>query len=145
MRKTAIVGAVLMLAGCADKFLTAKITIQTGRLVTNMAQMAFDEAYKAQKAICEKDMAKVTECMAKIEKAKKVFTQSKATADASWNAAEATVKAAELKKEGQKVDWVSLVRKGVCAITEALKFIPEKHRKKIDRYLNLLNAYGCLR
>lgn len=148
MKKTLIaIIALIFLAGCADKFLAAKIAIQTGRLATNVAQMGFDEAYKQQKTIClKKDPSQsqaYQECMKKILKAQGIFGKSKATALAAFAAAEAAVIAAELKQQGKSVEVLPLVQAGFCVIAESLEYVPEKYKAKIQLYLNLMKAWGC--
>lgn len=148
MKRTVILAiTVILLTGCADKFLAAKIAIQTGRLATNVAQMGVDEAYKQQKAIClKKDPGQgqaYDDCMKKILKAQGIFGKSKATALAAWAAADAAIAAAELKQQGKSVEVLPLVQAGFCVIAEALEYIPEKYRAKIQLYLNLMKVWGC--
>jgi hypothetical protein len=147
MKKTIPISIfIILFCSCADKFTTAKITVQTGRLATNVAQIGFDFAEKQKKEECLKQDpsqgTKYQECFKSMSKTLAIWTKSKATALAAWDAAEATIKAAELKKL-ETLDILPLVKSGVCVITKSLAFLPDKYKKKVELYLKLMDSFSC--
>lgn len=137
-----------LMCGCGDKFMAAKIAVQSGRAATSMAQIGIDAASKAKQEECTQKCVNqpsdcYSKCYEKMTKTLKVWEGSKSTANASWDFAEAAIKVAESKKEGQTVDWVPLLKKGACLIVNALEFIPEKYRKDVQFYLNMMKSFGC--
>jgi hypothetical protein len=72
------------------------------------------------------------------------------TADKLWPQLEelqalaaAAIKADEQKKAGQTIDYVTPIKKGVCLLTKLTTWLPEKYRKKIMVWLQLVSAYAC--
>lgn len=147
MKRATLVLAVLFLASCADKFMAAKISVQAGRAATGIVQLGFDEADRANETECLKKDPQRGEVYKKCRQAMEVrlawWQKSKATAEALWSAAEAGIKAAELKEGGKPIDYLELVRAGACLLAESLAYIPEKYRKKLQMYLDLMKGFGC--
>jgi hypothetical protein len=144
--KKALMVLPLFLIAC-NGFVGAKIGLQMGRAGLGVARLGFDEAAKAKKEECLKKGAEGSpefiKCYAKMAKAEVIVAKSEQSAKAAFDVAEAGIKAAELKKEGQQIDWQDLLKKGACFVAETLEFIPDKHKKKVQLYLDLMKAYGC--
>lgn len=159
--------AMMMITGCADKFLSARVAISAGRAALNMAQMGIDAADKAKQQscsvpICQKvdptggvqyqaclgqdhsaDAAWQT-CYAKFKKFKtETWPQSERTATAGFNAAEASVNLAEARKAGLPVDVVPLLKASACLVAQSLEFLEAKIREKIQIFLDMMKAFGC--
>jgi hypothetical protein len=139
--------AVLLLIGCSDPYLAARQTIVVGRNVTAVTGAAFETAKDTKEQECLK-IAPVTDpryiaCMKDMANAYGIWQKVDRIAGASWNEAEAIVTAAEQKKKGLPVDWLTPLKQGVCVVAESLSFLPESVKKHIEGILALIKTFTC--
>jgi hypothetical protein len=167
-RKTTILAAVLAIlaVGCADSLLGAKIAINAGRAglsVANIGISVAEDGYKKNCAVpickkedpsmgaayqvCMKKDHSIDEgwktCYAKFKGFKEKWPQIEKTAVASFNAADAAIKAAEQKKAGLPIDVMPIIKTAACVVAESLEFLPEKYKKQIAILLAMMKTFGC--
>lgn len=152
--------------GCADKFLAARIAVNSGRAALNMAQVGVDAADKGIQAQCNSQFClKVDptqgnkykeciakdhsqdqewkECYAKFAAFKTKWPQVKRTAEAAFNTVDASINLAEQMKKELTPDIIALVKASACLTAESLEFLPEKYKKQVKFYLDMMKAFGC--
>lgn len=168
MRRLAVLLALLAVgfSGCADKFLSARIAVNSGRAALNMAQVGVDTADKGIQAQCNSKLClkvdptqgeKYKECMtkdhsqeqawkdcyAKFAAFKAKWPQAKRTAEAAFNTADASISLAEQMKKELAPDVIALIKATACMVGESLEFLPEKYKKQVQFYLDMMKAFGC--
>jgi hypothetical protein len=139
--------ACFVLAACGNPYLAARQTIQVAKAATTMTDVAFHTVEDSQQVECLK-LGPVTdpryiECMKKIVGAVDIWNKVERIANASWAEADAVVTAAEQKKKGLPVDWMTPVRQGVCVVAESLEFLPASVKQHIAGILALIKTFTC--
>lgn len=157
----------LLITGCADKFLTAKIAVTSGRAAMSMSQIGLDTASKAKKEACNVPIckkldpsqgAKYQECMKQDHSAdaewvscyakfKKFYEQTwpqvTKVAGAGFDTADQSIKVAEDGKAGLPIDVMPVIKASACLVAQALEFLPEDIKKKVQMFLDMMKAFGC--
>ncbi len=168
MKKTLLVIAIVALSGCTDKFLAARISVNSGRAAISMADIGVDVADNSIKQSCTSNIClkidpthgqKYKECMnvdhtqeqawkdcySKFLSFKTKWPQIKKTADSAFNTAEAAINVAEQSKQELPPDIISLIKASACLVAESLEFLPDKYKNQIKLYLDMMKAFGCVK
>jgi len=167
MRVLPAVLAVMLVTGCADKFFAAKVAVQSGRAALSMANIGLTTADKAKQdackiPICEKvdkpGTVKYRACMGQDHSADPTWVscyakfkhfmtvtwpQAEKTANAGFTTAEASITLAEAQKSGLPLDVLPVVKASACFVAQALEFLPEKAKKTVQMFLDMMKAFGC--
>lgn len=146
MRSLILVGA-LFLAGCLNPYTTARQTILVTKNIITVTDAGFQTAWDTKQAECLKQFPvtdpKYAECIAKMKVTMSTWGSSKRIAEASCAEAEAIVTAAEQKKQGLPVDWMTPVKRGVCVVAQCLDFLPASVKAHIEGILVLVKSFTC--
>lgn len=141
---TSSVGVILVavvLAACANSLAGAKISITVLKAAVGVADVGVAEADRLDKVKCLEKGAEGSEayrkCRAPMEKKLALYQTSKDVFSRSLSAAEAAVAAYEAKEAGKQIDIWGLIKTGGCALLAAAQYIPEKHRKSVQFYIDL--------
>lgn len=158
----------LLLAACPGTggVLYAKIAVAGCRTATDMCQAGFDEAVKAKKMVCDDAVCKKLDptggkdyqacmkqdhaanpdwktCYEPMVKSLGTWAKVKPMLIKSWDTADAAIKAAEQKKAGEAVDYMTPIKDGVCALTKVAPLLPEKWQKKIKYIVDMAAGWAC--
>lgn len=131
-------------AGCADKLLAAKTAVGFISIGVETARSIVKEVAATKRAECNKQCAgKTGDDLKQCESACFGKTQKMLDAtDKLWPQLAKTFDliAAALKENR---DATELIKKSVCLAADLAGWIPDKYRKKIDRWLALASAFTC--
>lgn len=157
-----------LLSGCPGTggVLYARIAVAGARTATDVCQMGFDEAVKAKAQVCNDAVCKKLDpsggkdyqaCMKKdhgenpdwekcyepMIEALGIWARVKPLLQKSWDTADAAIKAAEQKKAGASVDYMTPIKDGICALTKVAPLLPEKWQKKIQYIVDMAAGWAC--
>jgi hypothetical protein len=129
----------LALAGCADKLLAMKTAAAFIDIGASTAKSVIAEIVQTKRAECLKVGGEATLAF------EKCFASTKKIADATDKIWPQLDKALDLVAAAikEKRDAVELIKKSACLLADLANWIPEKHRKKIDKWLVLASAFAC--
>lgn len=146
MRSFALIAAI-MLTGCLDPYTMAKQTIIVTKNIITVTDAGFQTAWDAKQQECLKQFPVVdpryAECVKKMAATMVTWGSSKRIAEASCAEADAVITAAEQKKKGLPVDWMTPVKRGVCVVAQCLDFLPASVKAHIEGILALVKSFTC--
>ena len=158
----------LLLAACPTTagVLYAKIAAAGCRTATGVCQTGFDEAAKAKTQVCNDSICKKLDptggkdyqaCMPKdhtanpewvtcykpMKDAEAKWVLAKPMLTKAWDTADAAIKAAEQKKAGEAIDYMTPITDGICMLTKISPLLPLAWQKKIQPIIDLAAGWAC--
>ncbi len=145
MKKLALTLVAISLVGCG-KFGIPRTIVSVGRSAVAFADQTFNAVQDQLKKACiQLIKTEVTECVAKLDKAKADYEKAKTNALSSLDTTEKIIDALAKSDSKDFLSWLPVAQSAVCTIDSILSWLPDKAQQHIVvKTLRGLKAWaGC--